>query len=117
MVVGNFVRVLFARLVWLAHLTIFVYGAIGLFLPSPWHYFHLPLIIIVKLNWMIFDSCALTELENNLRNDNRDRMFTRDLMRRLGWKTLTREQTYSILSNIFWILAIISAARIAYTFM
>jgi len=104
-------------IVWFVHLVVFTFATIGWVLPEPWYYGHIPLVILVKLNWVIWDCCFLTELEMKVRNDGVERLFTMDLFRSLGWKSLTPELTHNILNRVFWVILLLTLTRAALIFL
>ena len=106
-------RAILGRLIWLMHLTVFVYGAIGWLFPMPWLIIHLVLVIIIKMNWQIFGYCLFTKLETYVRADGVERIFSLDLFHSLGWKSLTFEQCADYLNKFALVVVTISLVRVA----
>lgn len=52
-----------------------------------------------------------------VRNDGIERLFTMDLFRSLGWKSLTPELTHLILNRVFWVILLLSLTRAALIFL
>jgi hypothetical protein len=52
-----------------------------------------------------------------VRNDGVERLFTMDLFRSLGWKSLTPELTHFILNRVFWVILLLSLTRAALIFL
>ncbi|MGB0727058.1 MAG: hypothetical protein ACPGR0_02010 [Candidatus Poseidoniaceae archaeon] len=89
-----------ATLVYVLHVLVFAYGALGWMLPMPGPAIHLVFLLAVRYHWHVTGGCVLTELEKQYLGmpPETDRHFTRDLLRRMGFRHIDDEGAYKVLT-------------------
>jgi hypothetical protein len=101
-------NVLLGRLVYAFHVLVFLYGLFG-WLLRDWLLLHLCFLIGLRVHWHLSDACILTVWERRLLGDQAepDRHFTRDLLRRLGFRDLSVDGAWKVLDGaVTWIMAL-----------
>lgn len=89
-----------ATLVYLLHVGVLAYGAVGWMLPMPGPAIHLVFLLCVRYHWHVTGGCILTEWEKRLLGMplEAERHFTRDLLRRVGFRHIDEEGAYKVLT-------------------
>ena len=77
-----------ATLVYVLHVAVFAYGALGWMIPMPGPAIHLVFLLAVRYHWHATGGCVLTEWEKHYLGipPELDSHFTRDLLRRMGFR-------------------------------
>ena len=86
-------KVFLARVLTALHLGLFIFGLLGWLLPYPYVITHTLFMIGLRIHWEVYNGCILTDWEKSLlgKQSNPDRHFTRDLLVRIGFKSVSVE--------------------------
>ena len=89
-----------ATLVHVLHVLVFTYGAVGWMLPMPGPAIHLIFLLAVRYHWHVTGGCILTDWEKHYLGipPETDRHFTRDLLRKMGFRHIDDEGAYKVLT-------------------
>ena len=92
-------RVFFGRVLTLLHLLLFIFGLLGWLLPHPTVVLHTVFMIGLRIHWEVYNGCILTDWEKSLlgKEAKSDRHFTRDLLVRFGFKSISVELASKLL--------------------
>ena len=89
-----------ATLVYVLHVVVLAYGALGWMLPMPGPVIHLAFLLAVRYHWHVTGGCVLTEWEKHYLGmpPESNRHFTRDFLRRIGFHHIDDEGAYKVLT-------------------
>lgn len=101
--------------IYVLHVLILTYGALGWVLPMPGPLVHLVFLLGVRYHWHVTGGCIITEWEKRLRGipSEEERHFTRNLLRGLGMKHIDDEGAYKVLTAGIGALAAMDTVFIA----
>ncbi|MEC8736118.1 MAG: hypothetical protein VXX39_04090 [Candidatus Thermoplasmatota archaeon] len=95
----NEMKIFLARVLTALHLGLFIFGLLGWLLPFPFVITHTLFMIGLRIHWEVYNGCILTDWEKSLlgKQSNQDRHFTRDLLVRIGFKSVSVELASKLL--------------------
>ena len=105
-------KIFLARVLTTLHLGLFIFGLLGWLLPFPFVTTHTVFMIGLRVHWEVYNGCILTDWEKSLlgKESNPHRHFTRDLLVRIGFKSVSVELASKLLrifTNSLILLSII----------
>jgi len=104
-----------ATLVYVLHVAVFAYGALGWMLPMPGPAIHLVFLLAVRYHWHVTGGCVLTEWEKHFLGmpAEEERHFTRNLLRSIGLQHIDDQGAYKALTAGLGALAAMDTVFIA----